>query len=221
MGNESKIKVFIVDDHPLVIEGVKGVIHQEPDMVVCGHAESMNDGLRRIYSLEPDICIIDIGLQDGSGIDLTREIKKRYPGMPILILSMQNDEVYAERALRAGASGYVRKVNAARTIIEAIRRVLHGEVYLSETTASNILSHLVGSKNGSTPRLVDSLSDREMQVFELMGQGMTNPEIAEKCYLSIRSVESYFKRIKEKLGLKSTVQIRQFAIQWARSNLVA
>ncbi len=221
MDNDSKVKVFIVDDHPLIIEGIKGVFCREPDMVVCGHAGSISDGLRGICSVDPDICIVDIGLQDGSGIELTKEIKKRFPGMPILILSMQNDEVYAERALRAGASGYVRKISAARTIIEAIRQVLRGEVYLSDTTTSNILSHLVGGKSGSPYRGVDSLSDREMQVFELMGQGMTNPEISGKCYLSIRSVESYFKRIKEKLGLKSTVQIRQLAIQWARSNLVA
>ncbi|HDY65128.1 MAG TPA: response regulator transcription factor [Phycisphaerae bacterium] len=217
--NNEQIRVFIVEDHPVIIEGLETLINMEPNMVICGQADSAKEGLQKIITLRPNVCIIDIILKEGNGIELTEQIKRICPEIPILVLTMHDDNVYAQRALLAGASGYVKKVHAASTVIQAIHQVLEGNVYLSDKTASNIIGHLVGSRSRLPFPSVDCLSNRELQVFEFLGRGLTNPEIAEKCFLSIRTVESYFKRIKDKFDLANTAQLRQFAIQWAKSML--
>ena len=180
-------------------------------------AGTLAEGIRGICSLRPDISIVDISLPDETGIELTKQIHARYPEAHILVLSVHDDQIYAERALRAGASGYIKKAQASDTVVEAVRQVLRGEVFLSDKTASHLLSHLVGTGMSDPLRSIESFSDRELQIFELMGQGLANREIAEKCYLSVKTVESYFRRIKDKLHIEKTAEIRQFAIQWLRN----
>lgn len=216
------IRVFVVDDHPLLIEGISGIVEQQEDMIFCGGATTAAEGLRKVKSLRPDVCILDLHLQDGNGIELTREIRSQFPEVHVLVLSMCNDRVHAERALRAGASGYVEKAHATVELLDAIRESHAGKIHLSQDATTALLSRFVTAPADCalTPS-VDSLSEREFQIFECLSKGMTNPEIAEQCCLSIRTVETYYSRIKEKLQLANTAQLRQFAIRWSKENCAA
>ncbi len=213
--NENKKKVLVVDDHPIIREGLADLINKEEDVVVCGCAENIPQAMKAIKELKPDIITVDISLEDASGLELIKEIKTQHPGLPILALSMHHESVYAGRAIRAGAKGYITKKQATKKVIEAIRTVLEGRLYLSEEMKDKLLYNIVGDKElgtGGSP--VDRLTDRELEVFSLLGQGRRTRQIAEQLYLSVKTIETYRSRIKEKLNLSSGSELLRHAFQW-------
>jgi DNA-binding NarL/FixJ family response regulator len=212
---ENATRIVIVDDHPVFAEGLVSVIENEPDLKVCGTAANGSQARQFVNECKPHLCIVDVTLEDESGIDLTEALIRTHPGMRVLMVSMHDEKVYAERALRAGASGYVSKLQASSKVIEAIRRIQEGEIFLSDNATSTILARLVASQKNDQPvSPFDSLTNRELEIFRLLGNGCTNPEIADQCNISIRTVESYYRRLKEKLSLNNTAELRQYAIRW-------
>ncbi|HEY5740139.1 MAG TPA: response regulator transcription factor [Gammaproteobacteria bacterium] len=205
-------RILIVDDHPLVRTGLAQLIGDCPDLEVCGEAGDMAEGLRRVDELQPDLAIIDLSLAGGSGLDLIEHIKARDKGTLMLVASMHDEALYAERVLAAGARGYVNKQEAQDRIIFAIRRVLGGKVYLSERMTERLLSGI--DESSSEKRDIDTLSNRELQVFELIGQGVPTSRIAEQLNLSTKTIETHQAHIKRKLGLDSAHQLNQRAIRW-------
>jgi len=214
-------KVLIVDDHPIVRHGIAELLNHEADLTVCGEAEDAHQALEAIAEiaiLKPDIAIVDITLKEGlGGIELIKDIKARYPKLPVLVLSMHDESLYAERCLRAGAKGYIMKQEATEKVVEAIRQVLGGEIYLSDKMAQKILHKFIGGQPevGGSP--IESLSDRELEVFQLIGRGLGTRRIAEELYLSVKTIETYREHIKEKLKLKNAPELAQHAIQWVQS----
>ncbi|MHC4331056.1 MAG: response regulator transcription factor [Planctomycetota bacterium] len=215
--DENKARIVIVDDHPIVREGLADLINKEDDLVVCGEAEDAYQAMEVISELEPDIVIVDISLQDTSGLELIKDIKVQYPSLPVLTLSMHDESLYAERALRAGAKGYIMKREATTNVVMAIRRVLNGQVYLSERMATQMVDKLVGGKPEESTSPIDRLTDRELEVFSLLGQGNGTREISERLHLSVKTIETYRSRIKEKLNLGSGSELLQHAFQWVNS----
>jgi DNA-binding NarL/FixJ family response regulator len=215
-GKKAKKRVFFVDDHPLVRQALSQLINQEGDLAVCGEAEGAPEALRSIAALKPDVAVVDLTLKEGSGLDLVKDLKLRHPDLPVLVLSMHDESTYAERLLRSGARGYVMKDQASDRVVAALKRVLAGEVYLSEKMSARILHKLVGGAPASASP-VDLLSDRELQVFELLGQGVGTRRIAEKLHLSVKTIETYREHIKIKLKLDNATDLLQHAIQWAQS----
>ena len=214
------IRVFVLDDHPLLIEGIRGVIERQRDMILLGWATNAAEGLREMFRIQPSVCILDLHLPDANGLELVEKIRSHFPGTRVLVFSRYEDRLFAERSLRAGANGYLEKTRDAGSLLTAIRQVHNGGVYLSQDTTNAVLSHLIPS-NGSGKPSVESLSQREFDIFERLGRGLTNPEIADQCCLSIRTVETYYSRIKDKLQLANTAQMRQFAIEWSKQNCAA
>jgi len=212
----SKAKVLIVDDHPIIRSGLTQLIDREPDLAVCGEAQEMHTALRAINSLKPDILIVDISLNGPDGLDLLKNIRARDPHLPVLILSMHDESIYAERALRAGANGYIMKQEATDRVLIALRRILKHEIYVSDRVANKMLSQLVGAGSGAANRSpMDGLSDRELEVLRLIGEGHSTREIAEDLHLSVKTVETYQGHLKEKLRLRNSRELMQFAVQWA------
>lgn len=207
-------RVLIVDDHPIVREGLRALISQQPDLEVCGEAEGATDAMEKLRSTEPDIAVIDISLKDGDGLELIRQIRQSESPVRILVSSMHDEGLYARRSLRAGALGYVSKENAARQIVDAIRRVLEGKIYLSEKLSDQLLTQLLRLENDPDYRSVESLSDRELEVFRCIGQGQTTREIAARLTLSVKTVETYRQRIREKLALRNGAELARRASQW-------
>jgi DNA-binding NarL/FixJ family response regulator len=209
-----KRTVYVIDDHPIVREGLTRLINGEPDLFVCGAAEDTYAALKAMENLKPDIAIADISLKGPDGIELIKNLKNRMPGLPVLVLSIHDEFIYAPRALRAGARGYIMKQEATENVLVALRRVLGGEVYLSDRMANKVLQQFVGA-GGTSPRFpVDRLSDRELEVFRLIGQGHGTRRIAEELHLSVKTVESYREHIKEKMTLSDASELVQHAIQW-------
>jgi DNA-binding NarL/FixJ family response regulator len=206
-------KIFIVDDHPVVRQGLALLINREPDLAVCGDAEEANSALQKIALLKPDVVLVDISLNGPDGLDLLKNIRMRDATLPILILSMLDELLYAERALRAGASGYIMKQEATEQVLVAIRRILGGEIYLSGRMANKILHHFAGGAPASARSPVADLTDRELEVFRLIGEGHSTRKIAEELHISVKTVESYQAHIKEKLALKNSRELVQRAIQ--------
>jgi DNA-binding NarL/FixJ family response regulator len=217
---KKEIRVFVIDDCPMLIEGIRGIIEREADMAFCGGATTAAEGLREAFRLQPSVCIVDLHLPDGNGLDLVAEIRSHLPDTRVLVFSMYEDRVFAERSIRAGANGYLEKTRAPGKLIEAVRQVHAGGMYLSQDTANAVLSRLMPAGASDKPS-VESLSEREFQIFEWLGRGLTNPEIADQCCLSIRTVETYYSRIKEKLQLANTARMRQFAIEWSKQTCAA
>jgi len=215
-GQEQK-KVFIVDDHPIVRRGLAELISQEEDLAVCGQAEDAHQAIKGIKTLKPDIVIVDISLKDRSGIELIKDIKAQQADLPVLTLSVHDESLYAERALRAGARGYIMKAEATEKVITAIRTVLSGQVYVSNGMAARIVSKFAGSTSRVGAPVIDRLSDRELEVFCLIGQGYGTRQIAEQLHLSVKTIETYRAHIKDKLGLASADELLRHAIQWASS----
>ena len=208
-------KVLVVDDHPLVRERVAELINQEPDLLVCGEAEDGHQALAAVASLGPDIAVVDITLKDTYGIELIKDIKNQFPRLPVLVLSMHDESLYAERALRAGALGYLNKQEATKKIIPAIRHVLAGQVYVSEKMASALLRRVAGIKElepGGSP--LDVLSDRELEVFQLLGGGKPVREIAKALHISVKTVEAHREHIKQKLNLRSSAELIRYAVEF-------
>jgi DNA-binding NarL/FixJ family response regulator len=210
----AKSTVFVVDDHPIVRQGLALFINREPDLAVCGDAEEAGAALRRIEELKPDLIIVDISLNGPDGLDLVKNIRTRDPNLPVLILSMLDESLYAERALRAGANGYIMKHEATELVLTAIRRILGGEIYVSDRMANRMLHRFVGGSQAAERSPIAELTDRELEVFRLIGKGHGTRQIAEELHISVKTVESYQAHIKEKLSLKNARELVQRAIQW-------
>jgi DNA-binding NarL/FixJ family response regulator len=208
----TKSTLLIVDDHPMVRERLGELISKEPDIAVCGEADNIRDALTLITAKKPDAIIVDISLQGSSGLELIKDLRATDTKIPVLVLSMHDELVYAERALQAGAQGYITKHAASIDIITAIRQVLAGEVYLAKHVASKILNRL-GTRDAANTG-ISRLTDRELEVFELIGKGRTTSEIAKTLGLSAATVDTYRARIKEKLGLENASQLSAEAGQW-------
>jgi DNA-binding NarL/FixJ family response regulator len=211
------IKIVIVDDHPIVRQGLVQLLTQEPDLRVCGEAEDASTALRVVAEASPDLVIADLSLKSGDGIDLTRELHAAHPTLPILVLSMFDDMQHVERALRAGALGYLTKQEASSKVLTAVRQVLRGEIFLTEHVSPGILKRLLaGEAEERDPRL-GRLSNREVQVLGLIGEGLSTQEIADHLGLSVKTIETYQAHIKDKLGLADSRKLIQFAVEWAVS----
>lgn len=212
-----KKRVFVVDDHSIVRQGIIQLINQEDDFEVCGEAEDAHQAMDGVRETKPDVVLVDLTLKDTSGLELIKNFKSLYEEMPMLVLSMHDESLYAERVLRAGARGYIMKQEATENVMVAMRQVLGGQVYVSPNIASKILHALVDGpgKGGGSP--LDRLSDRELEVFQMIGRGISTREIAEKLFLSIKTVETYRAHIKEKLNLKNATELVQRAVQWVQS----
>jgi DNA-binding NarL/FixJ family response regulator len=209
----AKAKVLIVDDHPVVREGLAMHLATQPDLEVCGEAEDLAGALALLESARPDVAIIDISLKNSNGIELIRRIKDCHDAVRILVWSMYPENLYAERALRAGAHGYLNKGQATHHVLDAVRAILQGRVYVSGGLADQLLLRVVGRKpeEGSA---IDRLSDRELEAFQHMGEGMTTESIAKKMHVSPKTVETFRSRIKEKLGISNLTELIQRAAQW-------
>jgi DNA-binding NarL/FixJ family response regulator len=208
-------RVLIVDDHPIVRQGLAQLLEQEEDLIVCGEASSARSALEAIERLQPSIVIVDILLKDVNGIELIKMIKSRFGKIPVLVMSMHDESLYAERSLRAGARGYIMKEEATDKMLTAVRKVMTGGIYLSERMVSRILHRLAEGKDEAESPL-DRLSDRELEVFQLIGEGSPTRQIAERLNVSIKTVESYRAHIKEKLELTSSTELVKQAVHWVQ-----
>ncbi len=218
--DQNTVRIVIVDDHPMVRERLAEVINRESDMKVCGEAEDRPNALEVIGRQLPDLAIVDLTLKRSNGLDLIKDLRAMHPGLRILVVSMQEENLYAERVIRAGAHGYITKQEATRKILEAIRMVLAGKVYLSDALSADILSRMVG-KSKAPGSSFELLTDRELQVFDLVGQGFGTRQIAEQLGLDVKTVETYRARIKDKLELKDASELLRKAIAWKLDNPTA
>jgi DNA-binding NarL/FixJ family response regulator len=216
---KKRSRILIVDDHPAVREALAMRIAEQRDLEVCGEAADMAEALRLIGDTQPDVAVVDISLKTGNGLDLIKRISDRTDTIRILVWSTHSEALYAERCLRAGSLGYVNKDQATDTIVEAIRRVLEGKVYLSGETAEKMLHRAVGDSHKELTRSpLDALADRELEVFRLIGEGMRTAEIAERLHLSVHTVETYRERIRRKLDLEGSPELAHFATRWVLQN---
>jgi DNA-binding NarL/FixJ family response regulator len=213
-----KTKIFIVEDHPVYRMGLKELILQENDMNVCGDAEDADTAWRLIRKSEPDIIIIDLILKHSNGIDLIKDIKKAMPVVPILVISMMDEMQYAERAFAAGASGYIMKHEASNLIVEAIRSMMAGKRYMSEDVNNAIVEKAIGRGSADKISGVESLTDRELEIFRLVGSGCATGTIARQLRINVKTVGTYRERIKQKLGIKSSASLVREAMNWVSSN---
>ena len=207
-----KRRIFVVDDHPLVRDGFRSILNEEPDLVVCGEAAEGAAALASIPSLRPDLILVDISLGNGSGLELLKDLAIRHPSIPVLVVSMHDEAIYADRVLRAGARGYLMKVESSQRLLGAIRRVLEGKVFVSESVMTSIASKLGQHKGDLQP--IGRLSDRELQVFELIGNGLSTSEIAQRMHLSIKTIQAYVARTKEKFGVLTLRELLREALRW-------
>ena len=214
MPENGKIDVFVIDDHPLVRDSLAMLINQQDDMRVCGEAEDMASALRGLVQTAPDIAIVDLSLKEGSGLDLIKHLKAKTPDVQVVVLSMHDEKLYAERCIRAGARGYVMKRESSKRIVAAIREVRAGRLFLSWQAASLFAERFVGAKQGVVETPVESLSDRELQVFSLIGQGLPTREIAGSINVSVKTVQAYCARIKQKLQIGSATELLREAVRW-------
>lgn len=209
-----KTRIFIVDDHPLLRRGLAELINREPDMVFCGEAEDSPSAMKSIAQIKPDLVIVDISLKGYNGIELIKNIKAFDQKIQVLVLSMHDESVYAMRVLKAGAKAYVMKQEVVDKVMEAIRRIRAGKVFVSERVASRMLDQVVVGGDPAPDSPVDLLSDRELEIVNMIGSGLPTREIAAKLHISIKTVESHRARIKEKLNLQNAIQLVQFCVRW-------
>jgi DNA-binding NarL/FixJ family response regulator len=213
-GGKRKRRVLIVDDHPIVRQGLRRVMENEDDLVVCGEAESARDARTAIKELHPDVVIADISLKQGDGIELVRDVRAHYPTLPILVLSMHDETIYAERMLSAGANGYIMKQAASDQFLASVRRVLDGGIYVSEAVGTNMIQKFAAGGAYISANPIDRLSNRELQILHMIGKGMSTRETAQSLNLSIKTIESHRQRIKRKLNLATGTQLVQYAVNW-------
>jgi len=214
---KQKNRIFIVDDHPIVRKGLAQLINQEEDLVICGEADNAETALEALKKVKPDLAIVDISLRGIDGFELTKLIKARFDNIPVLVISMHDESLFAERALRVGARGYIMKQEAIEKMMEAIRKVLRGELYVSERVSANIVKRFVDGKAEGVSSPEELLSDREMEVFQLIGQGFGTRQIADQLHVSVKTVETYRANIKEKLNLKNATELMKHAVHWIES----
>ena len=213
---ERKSRVFVVDDHPLVRDGLSTLIDQQPDLTVCGTAGDHPAALAGIGAACPHVALIDVSLGNVCGLELIKDLRIQQPNVATIVVSMHDETVYAERALRSGAKGYVMKRESTRNVLTAIRRVLEGGIYLSDKMVAQIASQLAGqrARDSAYADRMEQLSDRELEVFRLLGRGLRTADIADELHLSMKTVQAYCARIKEKLGLTTAVELRRAATRW-------
>jgi DNA-binding NarL/FixJ family response regulator len=221
VNRKPKTKVLLVDDHPILRQGLARMINAEADLVICGEAEDAAKAFDAVGTLSPDVAIIDISLKGSNGIELTKNLKARYPSLPILMLSMHDESLYAERALRAGALGYIMKEEAGEQVLVAIRKVLTGEIFLSDRMKTRMLQQMANGRTKITTSPIELLTDRELEVFRLIGEGRSTRQIAAQLHLSIRTVEAYREYIKAKLNLKNSTELIQHAFHWVHHEAAA
>jgi DNA-binding NarL/FixJ family response regulator len=216
VGSSARRRVLLVEDHPIVSRALAELINHEPDLEVCGIASDYHSALQKVDSLGPDLVLLDITLQGRGGLELLKDIKGQHPKQLVLILSMHDESLYAARAIRAGASGYIMKHEATESMITAIRCVLTGQIHLSERMERRIMQRFAHAGPGSTLDPLEALTDRELEIFRLIGQGKGTREIARLLCLSAKTIESHRSHIKDKLGLNSATELVQHAIQTER-----
>jgi DNA-binding NarL/FixJ family response regulator len=217
MPTPARRTILIVDDHPMFRRGLASLIESEPDLAVCGQAGSSVAALQAAQQCQPDLVTVDLALGDSDGLDLVKEIKRRHPQIPALVLSMHDEAVYAERSLRAGARGYVTKQQLDETVLVAIRRLLAGETYMGGTVEERRAARYVAGRTLATDSPLEALSDRELQVFRLIGQGRSTRQIAATLYLSIKTIETHREHLKQKLMAGSATELAHRAIQWVET----
>jgi DNA-binding NarL/FixJ family response regulator len=217
MTTRNKTKVLLVDDHPIVRRGIADLINAEPDLEVSGEASTMQEALAHLSKQRPGLVISDVSLDGNNGIELMKNLSARTPAIPILAYSMHDESIYAERALRAGAKGYVMKQAPPEALLSAIRQILKGKIYLSEQMSDRLLGKLVGAGVSAvaTASPIDKLSDRELEVLQLLGKGLGTAQIAEKLCLSVKTVETYREHLKQKLNLANGQELLRYAIEWS------
>ncbi|HZE99980.1 MAG TPA: response regulator transcription factor [Planctomycetota bacterium] len=212
-----KKRVFLVDDHTILREGLGQLLNQSSDLMICGEASTSEEALNRIPAAKPNLVVVDLSLPDTGGMELLRLLKLRHPDMPALVLSMHDESVYAKRALRAGAKGYIMKHEAITEVQVAIRRILEGGLYLSRKVSDWLVQSAVSSRPGRDSHPINGLSDREFEVFEMIGRGLGTSEIARQLHLSVKTIETYQAKLKEKLDLADAQKLFQFALKWVES----
>lgn len=217
--NNKKFKIFIVDDHPIMIEGIVKVIEKEENFIVCGTSEDIDKAQKDIENLKPDVVAVDFSINtDSDGLDLIRKLKELYPNLPTLVLSTYNDRIHIEQAIKAGAMGYVTKREVSEILIRALKKILKGEFFLSEQISSNLLADLFQEKSEINSISIDVLTKREREIFELIGEGFNTKKIASSLCISTNTVDTYRDRIKKKLNLKSSNELVFNAIRWRQGN---
>jgi DNA-binding NarL/FixJ family response regulator len=211
-----KYKIVLVEDHPIVREGVKRILAQEPDLTVCGEADEQATALEIIRRQHPDLVLMDLTLKSGDGLDLVKFLHAEFPDLPILVLSLHDEAIYSERVLRAGARGYIMKEEAVDRILVAVRQVLAGNIYAGARAVQKILNEVAAGKRDDEARGIGRLSDRELQVFMLMGKGLGTVRIAQEMSLSVKTIETYQAHIKDKLGMTLIEDMRRASVQWGQ-----
>jgi len=209
-----KSRVFIVDDHPLVREGLTNLINGQDDLIVCGEAKDSARAINGVVKARPDVALIDISLENESGFELVKQLRSQFPQVALIILSMHDEGLYAERALRAGARGYVMKHETSKSVLASIRQVLGGGVYVSEKIVKRMALRIASSREALARSPIERLSDRELEIFRLLGQGRTPSQIAGDLNLSLKTVQAYCARAKEKFGVTSLSELLRAAIRW-------
>ncbi|MFZ4764942.1 MAG: response regulator [Roseimicrobium sp.] len=212
-----KKRILIVDDHPIMRHGLAQLICAEPDLHVCGDAGNAAEGLKAVETTKPDLVVADLTLPDKHGLEFIKDLQALHPGMLVIVLSMHDEALYAERALRAGARGYVMKETAADTLIKAVHRVLGGGIYLSDRMAGVMLELVAGQRKGAHASSLEKLTDRELEVLQLIGQGKATRYIAEQLHVSVRTVDAHRAHIKEKLQLADGPALVRYAVRWVES----
>jgi DNA-binding NarL/FixJ family response regulator len=214
--SDTRRRVFIVDDHTMIREGLRGLLERDPGLEVCGDAADIPEALLALRALAADVVLVDISLGGASGLDLIKSLKAEFPALPVLVVSMHDEALYAERALRAGAMGYIMKHEPAKTMKAAIHRVLSGEMYLSEKMSSTVISRFMRGESDRPASPLETLSDRELEVFRLLGQGRGVRQISEELGVTIPTINSFRNRIKEKLNLRTSTEVMLHAVEWFR-----
>ncbi len=207
-------RIYIVDDHPLVRQGLSQIVANEADMEICGEAEDSPTAMKGVGDANPDAIIVDISLKGNNGLELIKNLKAIHENIPILVFSMHDETIYAQRALRAGAKAYVMKKESPSKVVEAIRKILKGEIYVSPSVADQVLHQIVNGPGNVSTSPVDRLTDRELEVVQLIGRGLSSREIAESLHLSVKTIESHRAHVKEKLNLRNATELVQFSVQW-------
>lgn len=215
----SKKKIYIVDDHPLMRKGMAMTLENSVEFTVCGQSESAEEALSEIPKLKPDACVVDISLPGMNGIELVKNLLAQLPGLKILVVSRHDEELYAERAIKAGAKGYVMKLEAGDVLVTAVRQIMNGGIYLSDKIGSQLIMKIAsGQSTGDNP--LEILSDRELEVFELTGKGESTKEIAQRLHVSVKTIDTYRARIKEKMHLKTANELMRRAVQWVEGEAI-
>lgn len=216
--NKDIKRILIVDDHPLICRGLTQMINNEKDLEVCGEANDINSAMQQVADLGPDAVMVDLSLKSSSGIDLIKAIKARYPDLPALVYSMHDESVFAERVLRAGAKGYVMKDQPPDVLLNALRKVLTGNIYFSDAMTTRLLDRLTAAGNDALRNPVAGLTDRELEIFSLMGQELTARQIAARLNISIKTVEAHRDHIKSKMGVQNSSDLSRYAKEWLQGN---